>query len=105
MEQHLKSCGWGVFRGKDFEDKARYWYVKEGHARVSRDGEAIGQRLTLAEALQSQMHEESVLAKGWVLTDGQWRHPNPPIGSERVCEHVREASLCQYAFDRMAAED
>src|ERR1035437_4259885 len=87
MEQHLRSCGWGVFRGKDFENKARYWYVKEGHARVSRDGEAIGQRFTLTEALQSQIHEDGVLANGWVFRDCKWRHPSPPDGREHAYDN------------------
>jgi len=103
MEQHLRSCGWSVQRGKDFEGKARYWYTKGGHARVSRDREVIGQRFTLGEALQSQMSEEGILAHGWVWKDGKWCHPNPPDGREHAYENVWDASLCQYAFERMAA--
>ena len=105
VASHLKICGWSIHRGKDFEGKRRFWYTKDGHARVSRDGEVIGQQFTINEALQSQMSEEDVLAHGWVFREGKWCHPNPPDGREHAYESLFDASVCQYSFERREANN
>ena len=101
IDQHLRSCGWGTQAGR-LTNEGKLWYVKSGHARISTDGEVLGQIHSAMEAMEAQIREEYLLEHGWAFVGGKWRHPH-------ACQHehdyVREADLCQYSYERRSAKD